>query len=927
MGHPVVHVLTTLCHLYVTVAISPNDRGAIILFLAIVLIFTTVLSFLGRLGLLGAFPSTGTITAFGTTIVLNILLWTLREVSDIWGPQAFGPAISWTSIGPFLGLLFVEDEVAIMFLWITLFSLFVRLEELEKTDEGRGNARTLFFISLILLLFQHETDMIRLGAVMLLFLAVVSSPLDQLTTTTGILLVWVALFLWYYPFIWKLSCPSGPLYYPCIGTGLALAVVLFLLFCGFVWGQAFPLDWVCSSCRAIAKRLVDGKSILLKDSYKQMKRSANRGCHSCRFFLEFIDQKKVANYKIFAKGIYGFGDQMFLTGLSIYSVQSEVLISFNLFVKENHDKAVSHVLRDLKTTSGNGSGRLPIYREAAEDAGHSKCLNYVANQLQNCRKNHKICPFPARFLGSRILRIGEHNRSVRLMTVDEEMEPVREYIALSHCWGNNQNRPIITTSLNISERQAGITFEALPKSFQDAVIVTLRLGFEYLWIDSLCIVQDSVEDWTQEAAKMWSIYTNATLTISASCATDSQKGFLTRRNPAGKTCDLPLENTAVSLRSLDEAPSKPLKIHWEQPLQKRAWTFQERLLSRRLVFFDPNHVLWECCTERSLEIFRHPLNSILPEQDLLRSFGKVQKIVEMQPSDNQDLPQEHSTSWLLRWHEILTEFLSRDLTYSKDALISMSGVAREFARVLKDNYLAGIWRGDLLPGLTWHTKRMQMQELLQLHEGWSYSKRDTESPSWSWAANFGRCCYSTACDSRHIRHPSIFDAELTDTQIVPAARSDVFGLIEKGALTLSGFCKNATLVLLTSANKSNVFDIHMEGRDKFSTDVYLDDPIATYDDMTSKAFASPIKGVEVFILARWDVVEQTLVVKEQLHALLLRPVYTTLHQSTNPLTLRPPSKNLTYQRCGLLIIDCSSYFLENFNPERENWTKKNVTII
>jgi hypothetical protein len=161
MGHPVVHVLTTLCHLYVTVAISPNDRGAIILFLAIVLIFTTVLSFLGRLGLLGAFPSTGTITAFGTTIVLNILLWTLREVSDIWGPQAFGPAISWTSIGPFLGLLFVEDEVAIMFLWITLFSLFVRLEELEKTDEGRGNARTLFFISLILLLFQHDPSRSR----------------------------------------------------------------------------------------------------------------------------------------------------------------------------------------------------------------------------------------------------------------------------------------------------------------------------------------------------------------------------------------------------------------------------------------------------------------------------------------------------------------------------------------------------------------------------------------------------------------------------------------------------------------------------------------------------------------------------------------------------------------------------------------------
>jgi hypothetical protein len=82
------------------------------------------------------------------------------------------------------------------------------------------------------------------------------------------------------------------------------------------------------------------------------------------------------------------------------------------------------------------------------------------------------------------------NDSVKLCETHEE---TGKYVCLSHCWGNAQLVKTLTN--NIEGMKRGIALASLPKTFQDAVLMTRRLGIRYLWIDSLCIIQDDGDDW------------------------------------------------------------------------------------------------------------------------------------------------------------------------------------------------------------------------------------------------------------------------------------------------------------------------------------------------------------------------------------------------------------------------------------------------
>lgn len=111
------------------------------------------------------------------------------------------------------------------------------------------------------------------------------------------------------------------------------------------------------------------------------------------------------------------------------------------------------------------------------------------------------------------------------------------YAALSHCWGHSP--PLITKS-NFLDRLAGISFKSMPRTFQNAVTVAQRLGCSYNWIDSLCIVQDSPEDWMSESKKMGTIYQHARVTIAATGANNGTGGCFTHRPKSLDPILLPL---------------------------------------------------------------------------------------------------------------------------------------------------------------------------------------------------------------------------------------------------------------------------------------------------------------------------------------------------------------------------------------------------
>ncbi|KAI1736865.1 heterokaryon incompatibility protein-domain-containing protein [Xylaria scruposa] len=159
-------------------------------------------------------------------------------------------------------------------------------------------------------------------------------------------------------------------------------------------------------------------------------------------------------------------------------------------------------------------------------------LRRIRAWIDNCLANHKSCREAASkagpFLPKRVIHVGPgDNTTIYLVEPAEDLEA--SYIALSHRWG--KSTPPKLTKDTLSRRKQNMPWSQLTKTFQDAILVTRGLGIQYIWIDSLCIVQDDAADWAAEAAKMASIYESALLVISATASSDGDEGCLLQRTP------------------------------------------------------------------------------------------------------------------------------------------------------------------------------------------------------------------------------------------------------------------------------------------------------------------------------------------------------------------------------------------------------------
>ncbi len=187
--------------------------------------------------------------------------------------------------------------------------------------------------------------------------------------------------------------------------------------------------------------------------------------------------------------------------------------------------------------------------------------------------------------------------------------PRPPYLALSHCWGDSRTILVLRRS-NLEDFKRAIPLEALAKNFQDAIRITASLGVEYLWIDSLCIIQGDTADWETEAAQMGNVYESALCTISATAARDAKGGC--SFPPAGFAggdyvigTDL-LSSLVVRspLRNRDGLDYLFRAKVETAPVSARGWTFQERVLSGRVLHFAQGILLFECNTLLATE--HHP---------------------------------------------------------------------------------------------------------------------------------------------------------------------------------------------------------------------------------------------------------------------------------------------------------------------------------
>jgi hypothetical protein len=295
---------------------------------------------------------------------------------------------------------------------------------------------------------------------------------------------------------------------------------------------------------------------------------------------------------------------------------------------------------------------------------------------------------------------------------------VVDYVALSYCWGTTAQLRLLSSNFN-DLLQNGIQVSSLPKTITDAILVTRKLGMQYLWIDSLCIIQDSNEDKDKELMKMASIYKNATITISAAAAADSGYGFLQDRDQVqlrlDKSMCLPFwRETEEGYRGVAGWIYLCPEAHIGHKVERfsgeiintRAWTYQESTLAPRLLIYGSGPPQWHCAGKwRIYGLDIHP--DCLPNPN---SYTSVTKIVEeygiivpdqtLKFSDRK--PYEHEDIGnRLDWLPLVENYSCRQLSFQADKLLALSALAAEHQAVEHGRYIAGLWEASLPRSLLW----------------------------------------------------------------------------------------------------------------------------------------------------------------------------------------------------------------------------------
>jgi hypothetical protein len=324
------------------------------------------------------------------------------------------------------------------------------------------------------------------------------------------------------------------------------------------------------------------------------------------------------------------------------------------------------------------------------------------------------------------------------------------YIALSYCWGNPGNM-VKTTATTLLAWQENLPWDILPILFKDVVQFTLQLGIRYLWIDSLCILQDDLQDWEQESANMASIYSNSYLTMAATRASNPHTSLFESRwtryaSPSEArtevTGKLSVESVKVGCLHKEEIHVRPhlylahgrfvgidnAEDHMEDsPLLARAWAFQERLLPVRTFHFHAEELVWECVSGVSCECqeLHDERFGGRPEEQEGSAWLKQSIINSLEVYEN---PGELGYVWL----DVVSEFSRLRLTKESDRMPAVSGIARRFYGTGLGRYVAGIWEADLARGLLYEREQVSGTERAKLQEAIS-SARESQ-PSWSWTS-------------------------------------------------------------------------------------------------------------------------------------------------------------------------------------------------
>ena len=365
------------------------------------------------------------------------------------------------------------------------------------------------------------------------------------------------------------------------------------------------------------------------------------------------------------------------------------------------------------------SGQRTPYRSIADHAESDACDTLARSWLQDCLDGHSKCRHtgPAN-VPTRLLEIKDDRVFLRDTTNLPPLSALPPYATLSYCWGAQPALKTTTSNLS-SHRQDGILISSLPRTLADAVRVASRcVSVDYLWVDALCIIQDSVADWEAECSRMGDYYRNGRATISALSAASSSAGFLHERAgiPGGRVAPFhPHQAGDIWVRPVPPSRNDVFRL---APLTRRGWALQERLLSTRVLHYTSSRLFWECLTctmsedTTEAEAARTDMSGLVssegedfkrclwPQQDHQLS-SKAGTVVAGTVSAPIQID-HHCIQWgtFSLWYRLVGQFTSMELTVASDRILAIGAIAERMGHLTGSQYGHGVFVDDL-SGLCW----------------------------------------------------------------------------------------------------------------------------------------------------------------------------------------------------------------------------------
>jgi hypothetical protein len=547
----------------------------------------------------------------------------------------------------------------------------------------------------------------------------------------------------------------------------------------------------CPSCnilvKAIEKYVPEADRGALTSPSLGIMEEWNSGCAG----RQFIRTKNVSADQSGAMGIVAILDgnlemKNFFTKTK--EISSEVVMELNFFGVKDDPASWD---------------RIGLARHISGDTSSDAAFRWFQEQLDRCTREHSLCKmsFNGGQLPRRVLDLGPPAGGVPGQDADVrivESNGARDsYVCLSYCWGGTID--IRLTKARYEDYTSNIAWDTLPQGYRDAIHLTRKLGVRYIWIDSVCIIQDDDDDWREQASQMASIYQGALVTLAATKAKSPSDGYfsvsppeyhasrLYHRDARGKVRHAYARRTIPHFFS-STATGEPNYSLDRSPLLRRGWVFQERVLSPRILHLGAVELAWECNESCACECMGET-QTYASEPRWAHTKGSLARNLAAAEGEGDVQPE---------WRSIVEKYTRTLLTFDKDMFPAISGVVKSMQKHRTDRYLAGLWEASILDDLAWQAT----DSTVPRPKTWL-------APTWSWASVASPVSYlnyRTILSDEYVRRaePATQRTVLIEASVTPAG-PDPTAEICQGQLVLFGPMLAARLEWPTEPNEERHF--------------------------------------------------------------------------------------------------------------------------